>query len=47
MIEQLVEKITKANDAYRQGKPIISDIQYDILVDELSKLDPNKIYSFF
>jgi len=41
MIKQLVEKIIKANDAYRLGNPIMSDAQYDILVDELRSLDPD------
>jgi NAD-dependent DNA ligase len=40
MIKQLVDKIIEANNAYRQGKPIISDKQYDILIDELRSLDP-------
>jgi NAD-dependent DNA ligase len=40
MIEQLVEKIVEANKAYRVGKPIMSDTQYDILIDELRSLDP-------
>lgn len=40
MIEILVEKINKANIAYRNGRPIMSDAQYDILVDELYQLDP-------
>ena len=41
MIEQLKEQIIKANDAYRLGNPIISDKEYDILIDELSQLSPN------
>ena len=41
MIEQLKEQIIKANDAYRAGKPIISDAKYDQLVDELSLLSPD------
>lgn len=41
MIEQLLDKIKKANSAYRLGKPIMSDAQYDILVDELYQLDPD------
>ena len=41
MIEQLKEQIIKANDAYRLGKPIISDSKYDQLVDELSLLSPH------
>lgn len=41
MIQELVNKIKQANDAYRIGKPIISDSQYDILVQELTELDPH------
>jgi len=41
MIEQLKEQIKKANEAYRVGKPIISDSKYDQLIDELSNLSPN------
>jgi DNA ligase (NAD+) len=41
MIEQLKEQIIKANDAYRLGNPIISDKEYDLLIDELSLLSPN------
>lgn len=41
MIEQLKEKIIKANEAYRLGQPIISDAKYDQLVDELSLLSPD------
>jgi NAD-dependent DNA ligase len=41
MINELVEKITVANQKYRLGEPIISDSQYDILIDELKALDPH------
>ena len=41
MINELVEKITAANQKYRLGKPIMSDSQYDILIDELKALDPD------
>ena len=41
MIQELVNKIKIANEAYRVGKPIMSDSQYDILVDELKELDPH------
>jgi NAD-dependent DNA ligase len=41
MIEQLKEQIIKANEAYRLGKPIISDAKYDQLVEELALLSPN------
>ena len=38
---QLIDKIKKYNEAYRNGEPIISDSEYDALVEELKKLDPN------
>ncbi len=41
MIEQLKEQIIKANDTYRLGNPIISDKEYDLLIEELSMLSPN------
>ena len=41
MIEQLKQQIVEANEAYRLGKPIMSDSKYDQLVDELSMLSPN------
>ena len=41
MIEQLKEQIIKANEAYRLGQPIISDTNYDQLVEELSLLSPD------
>jgi hypothetical protein len=34
MINELLEKITIANKKYRLGEPIMSDSQYDILIDE-------------
>jgi NAD-dependent DNA ligase len=41
MINELVEKITLSNEKYRIGEPIISDAEYDILIEELRSLDPN------
>jgi NAD-dependent DNA ligase len=41
MISKLKEKIIKANEAYRIGDPIISDVEYDILIDQLMELSPN------
>ncbi len=41
MINELKEQIIKANDAYRVGSPIISDSEYDKLVEELSLLSPD------
>jgi len=41
MINELVEKIKVANKKYRLGESIMSDSQYDILIDELKSLDPD------
>jgi len=41
MIEQLKENIIKANTAYRNGNPIMSDLEYDTLLEELSLLSPD------
>jgi DNA ligase (NAD+) len=41
MINELKDKITKANEAYRTGNSIISDSEYDKLVEELSLLSPD------
>ena len=40
MINELKDKIKKANDSYRVGNSIISDSEYDKLVEELSLLSP-------
>jgi len=41
MIKELASKISAANQAYRIGNPIMSDSEYDQLVDELRILDPD------
>ena len=41
MINELKDKIAKANEAYRIGQPIMSDKEYDILVEELSEISPD------
>jgi NAD-dependent DNA ligase len=41
MINELKEKIKQANEAYRVGSPIMSDSEYDRLVEELSLLVPD------
>lgn len=41
MIEQLKNKIKEANEAYRIGKPIMSDKEYDILIEELADMSPD------
>ena len=37
-IEVLVEKLERYNRAYRQGKPLVSDAEYDNLIEELRGL---------
>jgi len=39
-IKELVETLTRFNEAYRNGKPIVSDHEYDRFVEELAGLDP-------
>ena len=41
MINKIKERILKANEAYRLGSPIMSDKDYDQLVEELELLSPN------
>ena len=41
MIQELRNKISEANKAYRLGTPIISDNKYDQLIEELSVLSPD------
>ena len=46
MIQDLVELIKEANKHYRLGTPIMSDVEYDNLISELSFIDPdNEILS--
>ncbi|TXI85130.1 MAG: hypothetical protein E6Q38_00865, partial [Crocinitomicaceae bacterium] len=40
-INELVSKIAEANKAYRTGTAIMSDAEYDTLVEELETLDPD------
>lgn len=40
MINQLKNRIKEANDAYRIGKPVMSDSEYDILIEELAEMSP-------
>ncbi len=41
MIKEIINRIEKANEMYRIGKPIISDREYDILIEELREIDPD------
>ena len=38
---EIENKIKEANVSYRNGESILSDQQYDMLLDDLKKLDPN------
>ena len=40
-IEILLNKIKEHNIAYREGKPLVSDAEYDKEVEELRQLDPS------
>ncbi|MBW1812572.1 MAG: DNA ligase, partial [Deltaproteobacteria bacterium] len=40
-INTLVETLQKYNDAYRGGSQLVSDHEYDRLVESLRRLDPN------
>jgi len=39
-MEKLVQRLKECNAAYRSGTPLISDQEYDQLVEELRRLDP-------
>ena len=40
-ISELREQIKAYNDAYRKGQPIISDAEYDSLIEKLKEVSPN------
>ena len=39
-VDILVEKLVKYNEAYRRGTPLVSDHEYDRLIEELKESDP-------
>lgn len=41
MVNELVQKIKKYNEAYRIGKALISDKEYDSLVEKLRQISPD------
>jgi NAD-dependent DNA ligase len=45
IVENLVKQLTQYNEAYRLGDPLVSDAEYDVLVEQLEELDPTN--SFF
>jgi NAD-dependent DNA ligase len=44
MIDKIVEKLEEANEKYRQGNPIMSDYDYDQLLETLLEYDPDNEY---
>ena len=42
--EELRNQLLAANAAYRSGESIMSDVEYDALVEKLRKLDPSDIF---
>lgn len=47
MIGELKQKISNANEAYRNGKPFMSDDEYDALLEQLEKAVPKDEYNEF
>lgn len=43
-IQDLVEQLQQAQDAYYNGDPVMSDAEFDALEDELRELDPKNAY---
>lgn len=43
-VEELVSKLETYNQAYRNGQPLISDAEYDLLVEQLRALAPDHPY---
>ena len=41
IVQDLVKKLYDANNAYRDGKPYLSDAEFDILEEQLRIIDPN------
>jgi NAD-dependent DNA ligase len=44
MIDRIVVKLQEANEKYRQGNPIMSDYDYDQLLETLFEYDPENEY---
>lgn len=39
--ETLLNEIKRCNDLYRAGTPVVSDKEYDSMVERLRRIDPN------
>ena len=44
MIDRIVEKLEESNNKYRQGNPIMSDYDYDQLLETLLECYPENEY---
>jgi DNA ligase (NAD+) len=44
MIGKIVKELIQANEKYRQGNPIMSDKEYDQLLEQLFEIDPENDY---
>jgi DNA ligase (NAD+) len=42
--DRLAERLAEYNDAYRRGEPVVSDAQYDLLVERLKELQPDHAF---
>lgn len=43
-IKHLVDLLTKYNEAYRNGSPLVSDAEYDQLIEKLRERDPDNLF---
>ncbi len=43
-VDVIVQNLEKFNEAYRTGKPVVSDREYDELVERLREIDPEHKY---
>ena len=44
IVENLVKELKYYNEAYRSGDAVISDAEYDTLIEQLKELDPNNSF---
>jgi len=44
MVEKIIKRLVDANFRYRQGDPLISDYEYDQLLEQLFEIDPENEY---